>query len=95
MAANFRIQIHRKNADLNLELTGDFDGSSAFELINILRENNGKTRKLVIDTRGISSIHPFGLRVFQKHCSINSLSKDLTFTGRNGSTMALQELHSL
>ena len=95
MAANFRIHIHRQKTDLNLELTGDFDGSSAFELIDVLRAYNGKAKKMVIDTGGISSVHPFGLRVFQKHCSINSLSPDLTFIGRHGNTLAFKERHSL
>ncbi len=34
MAANFRIAIHRNDDNLHLQVIGDFDGSSAWELIN-------------------------------------------------------------
>jgi len=42
MAVNFRIQRHRKNDELHLNLIGDFDGSSAMELLHELRRHVGK-----------------------------------------------------
>ena len=95
MALNFKIVIQRNNGSLRLKLTGDFDGSSAFELINILKEHNGKVGKIVINTDGLSSIHPFGQGVFQKNCSISKLSRGLTFTGKYGNTITPQRSISL
>ncbi len=94
MASNFRIFTHRNNSSLQLKLVGDFDGSSAFELINVLKEHDGKVGKVVINTCGLSSIHPFGLGVFQKNCSINKLSRGLTFTGKYEDTLAPQGSNS-
>ncbi len=66
MASNFKISLNRNNNSLHLNLMGDFDGSSAFELINTLKEHNGNSVKIFINTGGLSSLHPFGLDVFQK-----------------------------
>ena len=87
MALNFKIAMQRNNGSLQLKLMGDFDGSSAFELINVLKEHRGKVGKVVINTDGLSSIHPFGRGVFQKNCSINNLSRGLTFTGKYEDTI--------
>jgi len=73
---------------------GDFDGSSAFELINIIKEHYGKVGKVVINTDGLSSTHPFGLGVFQKNCLINKLSRGLLFTGKYGNSLAPQGSNS-
>ena len=95
MALNFRIVFHRNNGNLKLKLVGDFDGSSAFELINVLKEHCGKVGQVIINTGGLSSIHPFGLGVFKKHCAINKLSCDVTFTGKYESTITPQGSNSL
>ena len=87
MALNFRIFIHRNHGNLRLKLTGDFDGSSAYELINVLKEHHGKVGKVVINTDGLAAIHPFGQGVFKKNCSINKLSRGLTFTGKYRDTI--------
>ena len=49
MAYNFRIFIRRNSDSLNLELRGDFDGSSAFELVNALKAHHGKVKKIMIN----------------------------------------------
>ena len=95
MALNFKIFIQRNNGSLRLKLIGDFDGSSAFELINVLKEHHGKVGKVVINTDGLAAIHPFGRGVFQKNCSINKLSRGLTFTGKYGDTITPQGSISL
>ena len=53
MASNFKILTQQNNGDLHLKLKGDFDGSSAFELINALKAHNGRAGKIVIDTSGL------------------------------------------
>jgi len=90
MASNFKIFIHRKNGTLQLKLMGDFDGSSAFELINVLKDHCSKVGKIVINTGGLASVHPFGLGVFQNNSVIKQLSRALTFTGKYGNTIALE-----
>lgn len=89
MASNFRIFINRNNDNLHLKLKGDLDGSSAFELVNTFKSHYGRAQKIVIHTCGLSSIHPFGLGLFQKNFIINKLSNGLKFTGKYGDTIAL------
>jgi hypothetical protein len=91
MASNFKIFIHRNDDNLHFRLMGEFDGSSAFELINALKTHYGEAENVVINTCGLSSINPFGCVVFQKNCPINNLSYGLTFTGKYGEILAPPE----
>ncbi|MBW1680188.1 MAG: anti-sigma factor antagonist [Deltaproteobacteria bacterium] len=64
MAANFRIST-RKDADgIHLRLQGDFDGSSAYELLNVLKSRCRGISRVFIHTGRLRSVHPFGLGVF-------------------------------
>jgi len=88
MASNFRIYCHQNKDNLHLKLMGDFDGSSAYELINTLKKYRCITGKVFIHTCSLSSVHSFGLDVFQKNYTIKKLSRILTFTGGYGNRMA-------
>ncbi|MFC1811398.1 hypothetical protein ACFL03_01775 [Thermodesulfobacteriota bacterium] len=80
----FKISFYRNKANLNLKLMGVFDGSSAYELINTLKEHYGKVGKIVIHTCGLAYIHPFGLKVFHKKWSeLKNISYGITFTGKH------------
>jgi hypothetical protein len=66
-------------------LNGDFDGNSAYELINPLRDHGAEFFQIFIDTNNLKTIHPFGRAVFQKNLSIlNKKLSDLIFIGENG-----------
>jgi len=95
MAPNFKIFSHQNSDNLHLKLMGDFDGSSAYELIHALEKYNGNSGKVFIHTCALSSVHPFGLNVFQKNGSIKKLSQSLTFTGEYGATIAPQGSNAL
>jgi len=91
MALNFKISLKQKRKKLHLKLCGDFDGSSALELINTLKDNYSKAEEIVIDTRGLCSIHPFGRDVFRKNCTIFSKqSRNVIFTGANSSELSVE-----
>ena len=64
MAHNFRIIIHRKIDSIYIRLIGDFDGSSAFELLNALWENLNSNQSILIDTQNLKEVYPFGREVF-------------------------------
>jgi hypothetical protein len=87
VATNFKIVSHKNKGTLQLRLTGDFDGSSACELINALEAFTDVGGKIVVDTCGLLSIHPFGKGVFQKYCAARKLPHNVTFTGKFGSTI--------
>jgi hypothetical protein len=68
---------------------GDFDGTSAFELLNVLKGKSDRTSKVFIHTSGLRNIYPFGLNVF--HNNLNVLKGKLAefvFTGENACQLA-------
>ena len=69
MAKNFQIFLHKTSDTLHMKLMGDFDGSSAAELIHVLRKNQTPYYQVFINTRELNAIHPFGMEVFQRRLS--------------------------
>jgi hypothetical protein len=63
MARNFNIYSFKTRDSLHLKLAGDFDGSSAHELINVLLDHSRDCFDIFIDTDGLKSVHPFGIEV--------------------------------
>jgi hypothetical protein len=85
MASNFQIFSYKNRESLYLKLSGDFDGSSAHELFNMLKSYDTGFWKIFIDTNDLKTIDPFGREVFQKKlCSFNKKFKNLIFIGENG-----------
>ena len=85
MASNFQIYSFKTRDSLHLKLAGDFDGSSAYELINTLTEHGKGFYEIFIDTNDLKTIHPFGRDVFQKNLgNSNKLYRNLVIIGRNG-----------
>jgi hypothetical protein len=89
MAANFRISMHRNSDSLDLKLMGDFDGTSACELLNALKENCDGVARVFVNTSGLKDVYPFGVDTFQ---SSLYLLKDrrfrLLFAGKNATSIA-------
>jgi hypothetical protein len=52
-----------------MKLMGDFDGSSAAELIHVLTHSQVPYYQVFINTRELKAIHPFGMEVFQRRLS--------------------------
>jgi hypothetical protein len=82
MATNFRICINKFKGAHHIKLVGDFDGSSAFELINMLKTHLGESGKITVDTSGLFSILPFGVDVFKKNFALNKRRCGVSFTGK-------------
>ena len=93
MASNFRIFSHQNSNNLHLKLSGDFDGSSAHQLIRTVKNHNGNLRNIYIHTNSLSCVYPFGLDVFKKNCAVDKLVHSLTFTGDHGSALAPKGSH--
>jgi len=96
MASNFQIFVHRNSDSLHLRLAGDFDGSSAFELLDTVKENGSGLRRVFIHTGSLKTIHPFGAHVFEKNLSdLKGLSLQLLFTGEHAKKIAPAEARCL
>ena len=89
MSTNFQIQFKKNNGNLHIQPKGDFDGSSAWELINLIHDQyNGKGR-VFIDTRNLGQIHPFGSNTFQCRLNPRAIPADrLFFKGEKGFEIA-------
>jgi hypothetical protein len=89
MASNFRISIHRNSENLHLKLMGDFDGSSAFELINVLKKNWNGACQVFIHTESLKDIYPFGRHTFQQNLSgLRGHRSRILFAGDNAGQIA-------
>ena len=85
MASNFQIYSYKTRDSLHLKLAGDFDGTSAYELINVLNKYGKGFHEIFIDINDLKFIHPFGRDVFQKNLrSSGKLYRNLVFIGKNG-----------
>ncbi len=84
MASNFKLFLHETGDSLHLKLYGDFDGSSALELINALKKNGSRFYQVFIDTDDLDNIHSFGRDVFQKYYGfLDRRLRNLIFIGKN------------
>jgi hypothetical protein len=89
MASNFRISAHRKNNRLDLRLVGDFDGTSACELLNFLEEHCESPVRVCLQTQGLKEIYPFGVDTFRNNLyHLKNRPIRLVFAGKNASRIA-------
>jgi hypothetical protein len=89
MASNFKISSHRNSNTLHLKLTGDFDGTSACELLNVLKKNTSRVNNVFIHTGCLNNVYPFGRDTFKKNlCDLKGRSIRLMFTGSNAIHLA-------
>ena len=82
MASNFRLFSYRNKDSLHLQLYGDFDGNSAYELINILKNNGKDFFQIFIDTNDLDELYPFGLDVFQNNTAMAKKCSSFIFIGK-------------
>ena len=84
MAGNFHISCSRKDSILNVNLKGDFDGTSAYELLNVLERNVNNTSTIFIQTNDLLNVYPFGKDLFQKKLAVlMDIRPRLVFKGEN------------
>ena len=89
MASNFKILIHRNSDNLHLKLMGDFDGSSAHQLLNLVSKNSPNASRIFIHTSCVKSIMPFGRKVFQDNFyNLKDNPVNLVFTGEKASELS-------
>jgi anti-anti-sigma regulatory factor len=84
MAGNFNISVTKTANHVCLKLNGDFDGSSACELMNLL--NGGElfdSPEILVDTDSLKNVYPFGLNILHSRLhKVKSGKVSLIFTGK-------------
>jgi len=89
MSANFQINARKSNGNLHVQPAGDFDGSSAWALVNLLHKKYDGNGRIFINTDKLGEICPFGCTVFQNRIDLNRLPANrLFFKGKNGFKIA-------
>ena len=84
MALNFKIYKHRNSDSLHLKLIGDFDGSSAAELINELKRDAKDVPKIIIHTSSLKKLYSFGPEVFNRNLlELKHQRARIRFTGEH------------
>lgn len=92
MKSNFGITSYRDSDILHLKLLGDFDGASAFELLNKLKRVCPKASKVFIHCGWLKEIYPFGIAIFHNNFDIlKGQYKKLVFTGDNAALIVPNE----
>ena len=85
----FQIFFHKNKGNLYIKLDGDFDGSSAHELLNTLKEKGPGFYHIHIDTNDLKKIYPFGRDVFEKNFKIlRKQLNNIIFAGENKQHLA-------
>ena len=83
MAANFQILSYKTRDSLHLKLNGDFDGTSAYELINTIKDNGTNFYQICIYIYYRNTVQAIVQHVLQKNFGdLNKLS-NLIFIGEN------------
>jgi len=86
MASNFKISLRKKSDSLHIQLKGDFDGTSACQLIRVLKNHSGIVGRIFINTGSLKTVHLFGKNVFHGNLEfLNHQSCLLFFTGQKAS----------
>ena len=83
MASNFQLLSYRNKDSLHLQLYGDFDGNSAYELINTIKDQGNNFYQIFIDTNDLRTIYAFGRNVLQKNFGDLEKLSNLIFIGEN------------
>jgi hypothetical protein len=89
MSMNFSLEHRKSKGNLYVRPRGDLDGSSAFELLNLLHEQYEGKGRVFIDTRKIGRIHPFGCCIFQDRLNVGKVPAErICFRGEKGLEIA-------
>jgi hypothetical protein len=67
MGGIFQIDYKHNNGNLHLRLHGLFDGSSAWDLINLIHGRYNGQGRVFVDTKGLAEIHPSGSQIFKSN----------------------------
>lgn len=84
MAGNFNILVTETGDHICLKLNGDFDGSSACELVNLLNGSGlPDSSEILVDTDSLKHVYPFGLDILHHRLyELKSRKAPLIFTGK-------------
>ncbi len=92
MAKNFQIDTRVDGSkNLTVRLAGDFDGTSACELLNVLRKKAAKCSCVTVETQELKSVESFGLQIVSSGIPKKGPGGvEIGFTGKYRSAFCLE-----
>ena len=91
MSKNFQIEVKRLHDKLHVTPRGDLDGSSAWEMVNLLGKHYQGDSQVIVDTRFLENIDPFGREVLRRQLSARVVPPErLVFHGENAGLIAVE-----
>ncbi len=89
MSIHFQVTFRKNNGNLHVSPKGDFDGSSAWELVNLLQEQYEGTGRVFINTKNLRKVCSFGCRTFKCNIHLSRVPvNQLFFKGEKGFEIA-------
>jgi hypothetical protein len=90
MASNFKLFLHETKDNIHMKMCGDFDGTSAHELITAIQKHAQQSNQVFIHTEDLGNIYSFGREVFQKNLGIlKKQSNKIVFVGKHQDSLVL------
>ena len=84
MALNFKLFLNETKGSIHVKMSGDFDGTSAHELITAIQNQATKSNQVYIHTGELSNIYSFGREVFQNNLRLIKKQQDkIEFVGKH------------
>ena len=93
MVPEFKVLLNRNSDTLHVTLVGDFDGSSAHELVKAIKKHGLNACSIFIHTSGLRQISSFSRAAFQTYLGRlkNRFFGKLVFTGEYAPIIAPEE----
>lgn len=89
MRSDFRVEFSKTDDNLHVNPSGNFNGSSASELVNLIHEQYDGKGRIFVDTRNLRAMCPFGCTTFQCRLNQNRVPANrLFFKGEKGFEIA-------
>jgi len=90
MASNFKLFLHETRDSIHMKMCGDFDGTSAHELITAIQKHAPKSNQVFIHTEDLNNIYSFGRDVFQNNFgALKKQSNKIVFVGKHQGSLNL------
>ena len=84
MASNFKLFLNETKGSIHVKMCGDFDGTSAHELITAIQNQATRSNQVYIHTGELSNIYSFGREVFQNNFRLIKKQQDkIEFVGKH------------
>ena len=90
MASNFKLILHETRDSTHMNMRGDFDGTSAHELITALQKHAHESNLVFIHTEDLGNVYSFGRDVFQNNLGhLKKQSSKIVFVGKHQDSFIL------